>query len=332
MKRRTLTGMLLVSILVPLMGQTGPCAMDQLLPPSAGQGTPGAPGTPGATGVPGPQGPAGPAGVSPFSLQGNDAVYTQGNVGIGTLTPTEPLHVIGNTKVEGTVFASAFSSKSPLLLQTAGTTRIFVDDVTGSVGVGTTTPSPQAALDISGDTHVDGDIVTTGDVAFGQWFLTEDIGAGTLRLGDNDGVNDDHIFRSNGDVSFAGDILARDIVLFGDAVRLGPNGDLFAPAARESLRIVRGRAGAETPTQTGIAEGAGFSFDRIGLGIYRISFNTPFAGRPTVVANADRTLGNRNYAQIRDIQTGFVDIEVFAPGGGGTPVDSIFTFIAMGPR
>jgi hypothetical protein len=54
----------------------------------------------------------------------------------------------GNLIVNGTVFADAFSSNSPLLLQTGGETRIFVDDATGNVGIGSS--SPQAMLHVKG--------------------------------------------------------------------------------------------------------------------------------------------------------------------------------------
>lgn len=77
---------------------------------------------------------------SAFRLNGTSAVYTDGFVGVGTDTPTEQLELMGNAKVNGTVYANAFSSQSPLQLQTAGQTRVFVDDVTGNVGVGTSTP------------------------------------------------------------------------------------------------------------------------------------------------------------------------------------------------
>ena len=49
----------------------------------------------GPQGPAGPTGPQGPAGASPFSLIGLDAVYTQGNVGIGTMNPGMPLDVRG---------------------------------------------------------------------------------------------------------------------------------------------------------------------------------------------------------------------------------------------
>src|SRR5262249_38539625 len=59
-----------------------------------------------------------------------------------THNPTvgDSLAVTNNATVGGTVFAGAFSSNSPLSLQTAGTTRIFVDDTTGAVGINTMTP------------------------------------------------------------------------------------------------------------------------------------------------------------------------------------------------
>ena len=101
----------------------------------------------GAPGQDGNDGQNGQDGASPFELIGNDAVYTQGNVGIGTETPSATLDVVGSVEVtgdvlvDGTIFANAISSNSSLLLQTAGTTRIFVDDSTGNVGIGTAAPA-----------------------------------------------------------------------------------------------------------------------------------------------------------------------------------------------
>ncbi|MCP4090923.1 MAG: hypothetical protein GY746_14200, partial [Gammaproteobacteria bacterium] len=75
------------------------------------------------------------------------SIYDDGSIGIGTNTPGEKLEVDGNIKAD-TTYASAYSSHSPLLLQTDGTTRIYVDDVTGNVGIGTSDPSNK--LDVTG--------------------------------------------------------------------------------------------------------------------------------------------------------------------------------------
>jgi hypothetical protein len=49
----------------------------------------------GPQGTPGAAGAAGPAGASPFTLSGENAVYTAGNVGIGTSTANAKLRVLG---------------------------------------------------------------------------------------------------------------------------------------------------------------------------------------------------------------------------------------------
>lgn len=73
-------------------------------------------------------------------------VDAAGRVGIGTISPSKTLEVSGSAKVRDTLFASNVSSNSPLRLQTAGITRIHVDDVTGYVGIGTTAPTSNLEL------------------------------------------------------------------------------------------------------------------------------------------------------------------------------------------
>ncbi len=82
-------------------------------------------------------------------------------VGIGTAAPTKKLDVAGSIKVgiNDTIFSSYLSSNSPLRLQTAGTTRLFIDDAAGNVGIGTGNPS-LAKLQVGGD------IYTTAGLGF----------------------------------------------------------------------------------------------------------------------------------------------------------------------
>lgn len=69
--------------------------------PQGPQGPAGPEGPAGPAGATGPQGPAGPAGASPFTLSGNNASYTVGNVGLGTASPFYRLDVAGDVNLSG---------------------------------------------------------------------------------------------------------------------------------------------------------------------------------------------------------------------------------------
>ena len=98
------------------------------------------------------------------------------SVGIGTTTPTKKLEVVGSAKVTDTLYVSNVSSNSPLRLQTAGTTRAFIDDATGNVGIGNTSPAQK--LDVTGTAQMTGLKLTTG--ASNGFVLTSDAsGLGT---------------------------------------------------------------------------------------------------------------------------------------------------------
>ncbi|MGI5828287.1 MAG: tail fiber domain-containing protein, partial [Patescibacteria group bacterium] len=93
--------------------------------------------------------------LTTLDLNSNHFTFSgTGNVGIGTTVPGFALEVVGDVKASGTMYASAFSSNSPLYLQTGGTTRLYIDDSNGNVGIGTT--APEFALDITGDARIGG--------------------------------------------------------------------------------------------------------------------------------------------------------------------------------
>lgn len=87
----------------------------------------------------------------PYSVRVNSVEGAAGGA-IGS-----DVSVVGNVVVEGTLFADAVSSNSPLELQTAGTTRMYLDDVTGNVGINT--ESPSSPLHVAGDLRIDGQLL-----------------------------------------------------------------------------------------------------------------------------------------------------------------------------
>lgn len=109
------------------------------------------------------------------------------------------------------------------------------------------------------------------------------------------------------------------------------------PSSEEDLRIIRGAGTANligvNVVQTPI-HGSGFTFKRVSSGTVEVTFNTPFAGTPTVTANGNAP--------------GAIFCSVMGPTGTGNPTTTgfrvvmydtssvprewPFNFIAIGPR
>lgn len=164
--------------------------------PQGPKGDAGPVGPQGEQGIPGLQGPAGPAGASPFGLNGSDAYYTAGNLGVGTSAPSllsgtsnnfveivsdvNPLIALhhwpsghqwawyvasdGSMRLwDATATESLISATSAQGID-LGNGSLFVDHVSGLVGVGT--PTPAVTLDIAGPLAIYGSPVVD---AAGQW-------------------------------------------------------------------------------------------------------------------------------------------------------------------
>ena len=108
-------------------------------------------------------------------------------------------------------------------------------------------------------------------------------------------------------------------------IKLGVNGEFFAPGGVENLRILRGRiAGNGT-----ISTGQGFTVVKTGTGAYTVTFTVGFASEPTITATPQ--VGLARIATVTNVGTGSAQFRTW-DSAGGAAVDQDFHFIAIGPR
>lgn len=201
-----------------------------------------------------------------------------GRVGIGTNEPDQKLHVAGSVKVDDTLYASTVSSNIALQLQTAGTTRIYIDDATGFVGVGTDQPNAQLHVDggilvdtvssPSGQVEVAGSLIitdTSGDIAAKltketKWLAIKGAGwpdSGAVFVGNNDTSNSVILRTRTNDAQSAVDIQKPDlgsIAYFRGDGKVGIGTD--NPASELSvIGVVRSAADAAETEHTEIGHG-----------------------------------------------------------------------------
>ncbi|HEV2764101.1 MAG TPA: hypothetical protein VGV38_14050, partial [Pyrinomonadaceae bacterium] len=190
------------------------------------------------------------------------AVRNSGKVGIGTVTPSAALHVVGDSVLTGRLGfgnngwgapgAVSFGTFTPydgtfghailnnqafgIDLQTAGATRLFVSNA-GNVGLGT--QAPAAKLHVTGDIRVDGNIAAKyQDVA--EWVpSTQKLSAGTVVVVDPAGVN--HVLASTAayDTGVAGVVSAQPGLILGEG---GEDKVKVATTGRVRVRVDATRA------------------------------------------------------------------------------------------
>ena len=132
---------------------------------------------------------------------------------------------------------------------------------------------------------------------------------------------------SGGNVGIGTNVPQAKLHVRGD-IRLGANGEFQATSGEENLRIVRGVVHSDGSLITG----AGFTVSHSANGQYSISFNTAFAGAPSVTATCDSDGGAINcFAQTEGVTASSAGIRVRLTSTGAD-FNAIFHFIAIGPR
>ncbi len=233
-----------------------------------------------------------PYALGPWQLNGTNLSYLQGKVGIGTTTPAYPLHV------KATGPALILEDKA-IASQQAGYVAFWnPTSETGWIGYGTP-GSPVMTM---------ANARPSGDLQF--WSSGE-----RMRV------------TSTGNVGIGTATPASRLEVRGD-VRLGSVGEYFAPAGTENLRIIRGKVSAAG----GISFGTGFSVTRTGVGVYSITYTTPYPSGawPVITASAE---SNGTVARFAMINTPtHIAATIRIVNGSGTAADADFYFIAVGTR
>jgi hypothetical protein len=254
----------------------------------------------------------GPGSGGPWAVNGNNVFNTNtGNVGIGTTTPSVPLHIAASVADPALVLQDT----GPASTQTGYVS--FWNSAPGETGwVGFGSPSnPHFSIS---------NARTGGDVALFSGF------GGSIRLATN---NQAMIVSSTGNVGIGTTSPAAKLDVRGD-IQLGNFGQFFAAAGEENLRIIRGNIDGDGSTDAG----SGFTCVRTNGndGMYTITFTPPFGGTPSVTATPNISFSDGGpdqprWAHIVEITSTHVDLWM-VDGSFDYRTNSDFSFCAIGPR
>jgi hypothetical protein len=230
-----------------------------------------------------PQGPQGIQGASPFTLSGSNAIYNNGNLGIGTSAPDAVVTIDGNNQISATDGVAMFSIYE--------TKRV--------------SPNQQhLAFDSDDIMSYDGNSPTTLYLGYYGGGVSLAGGAGNVFVGTNNNPN--AAIRVTG------------------TVQMGLDGQFYAPAAEENLRMFRGFV-QSNGTKT---RGTAYTVTRNGTGSYQVTYDTAFTAVPSVTV----TSGTFNTAFYTFNPTVSGVAIVGYRSDTGAAKDGDFDFIVLGPR
>jgi hypothetical protein len=254
----------------------------------------------------------------------NDAlrIDDKGNVGIGTQTPSAPLEVNGDVKVNKSLTVGSGLTIGPAPKDNPtdlfSRTALRLTQATGGQlmlqYLKTTTKTDAGTNDIHRIGFAD---------SVGNWITWSEFSTNNTYVRGNLGVGIEP--RKPKEPKEMKSVL---LTVDGD-VMLGKDAGDYAPASSENLRMVRG-----TVDENGkpIA-GAGFTVAHPSTGEYRITFANPFSGLPSATAN-QLALGTgseiTDNALIGSVANN--GMTVYVGAASNKRIDRSFSFIVMGPR
>jgi hypothetical protein len=225
-------------------------------------------------------------------------VDNDGKVGIGTVAPAVPLHVLapntGPTPGEGVRIQGALATGSNLAYMS------FAN------GVGT-------AIGYVGDGGGSENNIYLG--AYGADIGLVNSTFGTVLLA-----------KSTGLVGIGTSAPAAKLDVRGD-IRLGASGEYFAVRSPTNDRTIRGQINFNGTIDVARSS-AGFTVTHNGTGVYTINFTTPYTSAPTVVVAAQAICCR---ARVTGTQTNTAFVHLLSYSGNEL-TDSPFHFIAVGPN
>jgi hypothetical protein len=245
------------------------------------------------------------AGPGIWSVNGSNAYYNGGSVGIGTSTPSALLHV--NSSATASSVLGAFLQPS---LLPDGFARIYLGR--------TPTANGCATFTYNFDAFTPSDSFLSLGL-YNSSFSLNISGDGNVGIGTIYPQSKLHV---------AGNILCGGSVA-ANVVKVGSSAELFAPGGEENLRIIRGTVLANGSRLSG----SGFTVTRIGIGQYSVSFDVEFPTAATITAtfSSRGTTDGRFIRVTENYPTSKLYIfDVLAMNG--VPTDDAFNFIAIGPR